>query len=246
MRPVTVHLLRHGEVFNPGRVIYGRLPGFGLSARGLEMAERVAGVLAAVPDSPARVGIVTASPLQRAQQTAGPTAAALGLAVGTDDRLLEAASIFQGRRVDASVLREREVRRALLRPLRPGWGEPYVEIATRMWAAIGSAAAAADTAGRAALLVSHQLPVEVARRWGQHRRLWHDPRSRQCTLASLTTLTFDLARLTATADAVAASTLRDSLVGVDYSEPARDLLAGADDIMEPPPPGTVAGLAVRA
>lgn len=245
VRPVTVHLLRHGEVHNPERIIYGRLPGYRLSDRGRAMAEQVAGVLAAVPAGREKVGLVTASPLLRAQQTAEPTAAALGLAVATDECLVEGDSVFEGRRVDRAALRDPAIRRALLRPFRPGWGEPYTAIAARMWSAIGRGAARADAADCSALLVSHQLPVWTARRWGERRRLWHDPRSRQCRLASLTTLTFDLSRLTAPADAVAASALRDALVGIDYSEPARALLAGADDVMEPPPPGTAAGLEVR-
>ena len=39
--------------------------------------------------------------------------------------------------------------------------------------------------------MSHQLPVWIARLAAEDRRLWHDPRSRQCTLASLTSLTYD-------------------------------------------------------
>lgn len=243
-RPVVVHLLRHGEVYNPDHILYGRLPGFRLSARGVAMAEQVARTLSAVPAGRERVAVVTCSPLQRARETAAPTAAALDLTPDVDERLVEAGNLLQGRRVDASVLRDREFRRALLRPLRPGWGEPYVDIAARMWAALGTAVARADRADAAALLVSHQLPIWTARRWGERRRLWHDPRSRQCTLASLTTFTFDVARLTAPADAVAASTLRAALVGIDFSEPAGDLLPGADDVMQAQP-GTVAGLEVR-
>jgi len=231
-RPLTVHLLRHGEVYNPEHVLYGRLAGFSLSARGLAMAERVAEVLTAVPAGRARVGLVASSPLQRARETAGPTAAALGLPVETDDRLIEAASMLQGRRVDRSVLRDPGFVRSLAHPLRPGWGEPYREIADRMWAALADAAPRADAAGCAALLVSHQLPVWTARRFGERRRLWHDPRSRQCSLASLTTLTFDAERLPPRAPAWPTA-LRDALVGVDYSEPAHDLLAGADDVMQP-------------
>ena len=30
----VVHLLRHGEVYNPSGVLYGRLPGFTISDRG--------------------------------------------------------------------------------------------------------------------------------------------------------------------------------------------------------------------
>ncbi|HEV3068841.1 MAG TPA: histidine phosphatase family protein, partial [Streptosporangiaceae bacterium] len=34
----VVHLLRHGEVDNPRGIIYGRLPGYHLSANGRLMA----------------------------------------------------------------------------------------------------------------------------------------------------------------------------------------------------------------
>ena len=35
-----VHLVRHGEVENSGKVLYGRLPGYHLSAMGRQMADR--------------------------------------------------------------------------------------------------------------------------------------------------------------------------------------------------------------
>ena len=38
----VVHLLRHGEVDNPDGIIYGRLPGYHLSANGRAMAEAAA------------------------------------------------------------------------------------------------------------------------------------------------------------------------------------------------------------
>lgn len=234
-RPVTVHLLRHGEVFNPEHVLYGRLPGFSLSARGVAMAQRIAEVLGAVRPGPARVGLVVSSPLQRARETAAPTAEALAVAVTVDDRLTEAANLLQGRHLDRSVLRDPAFLRSLAHPLRPGWGEPYTEIAARMWTALADVAGRADVAGSAALVVSHQLPIWTARRFGERRPLWHDPRRRRCSLASLTTLTFDATRLSGP---VAADALRDALVGIDYSEPAHDLLAGADDVMRPQAVGT--------
>ena len=46
-------------------------------------------------------------------------------------------------------------------------------------------------AGHEALCVSHQLPIWTLRRFVTGRRLWHDPRRRQCALASLTSLVFD-------------------------------------------------------
>ena len=50
--------------------------------------------------------------------------------------------------------------------------------------------------GHEALCVSHQLPIWTLRRFVEGRRLWHDPRHRQCSLASVTSLVFDGARLT--------------------------------------------------
>ena len=68
--------------------------------------------------------------------------------------------------------------------------------------------------GHEAVLVSHQLPIWIARLAAEQRRLWHDPRSRQCTLASLTSLEFR----------------GDELVSISYTEPSRDLLVKASKI----------------
>ena len=63
----TVHVMRHGEVYNPEKVLYGRLPGYNLSDRGREQAQSAADWLA-----PKDITYVVASPLERAQQTAAP------------------------------------------------------------------------------------------------------------------------------------------------------------------------------
>lgn len=74
---------------------------------------------------------------------------------------------------------------------------------------MGALDAAKDAArGHEAVLVSHQLPIWIVRSYVEKRRLWHDPRKRQCTLASLTTFTYR----------------GDKIVSVGYSEPARDLV----------------------
>ena len=200
----TVHLVRHGEVFNPEKLLYGRLPGYRLSDLGLRMAERVGEVL-----SRHDVTHVVASPLERARQTAAPLAGLLGLEVTTDEHLLEATNVFEGRRVSVGdgVLRQPRTWRHLYNPFKPSWGEPYVEVAARMRLAIDAARVAAR--GHEAALVSHQLPIWIARLDAERRRFWHDPRSRQCSLASVTSLVFD----------------DDALVRVDYSEPCADLVA---------------------
>ena len=215
MVATTVHLLRHGEVHNPDGVLYGRLPGYRLSERGQQMAELVARTLAGEEDAPRRdVTVVTASPLQRAQETAAPIAAAFGLAVGTDERLVEAANHFQGMTfgVGDGSLRHPGHWPHLRNPFRPSWGEPYVEQVDRMLAAVDAARIAAR--GHEAVLVSHQLPIWVTRLALENRRLWHDPRRRQCSLASLTSLRFE----------------DDTLVGVGYGEPAASLLPGASQV----------------
>ncbi len=195
----TVHLLRHGEVHNPGQVLYGRLPGFGLSADGLRMAHAAAEALRGRD-----VVAVVASPLQRAQETAAPIAAVFDVAVGTDERLLESTNVFEGAPlgVGDGVLKDPRNWRHLVDPFTPSWGEPYAEVAARMLAA---AMAARDRArGHEAVCVSHQLPIWTVRRFVEGRRLWHRPDRRQCGLASLTSLSWD----------------DDELVSVTYAEPA--------------------------
>jgi broad specificity phosphatase PhoE len=195
----VVHLLRHGEVHNPEGILYGRLPGFRLSDDGVRQAEVVADYL-----SDHDVVHVAASPLQRAQQTAEPIAARHGLEVVTDEGLMEATSLFEGTAISVGdgTLRNPRHWPKLYNPFRPSWGEPYREIASRMLAAAHRARDRA--AGHEAVCVSHQLPIWTLRRYLDQRRLWHDPRRRQCSLASLTSLVF--------ADEV--------LVEVVYTQPA--------------------------
>lgn len=215
MSRTTVHLLRHGEVHNPDGVLYGRLEGFRLSERGQRMAQRVADVLR---DCGHDVRLVVASPLQRAQETALPTARAYGLDVLTDERIIEAGNDFEGTTVGTERRRLAHPRywRRYLNPLRPSWGEPYRHQVERMTAAIADARRRlAAQGGGEAVLVSHQLPIWVTRLFLERRPLWHDPRRRQCSLASLTSLRFHGARL----------------VGLGYWEPAADLVSGALDLL---------------
>jgi broad specificity phosphatase PhoE len=212
MVATTIHLMRHGEVHNPAGVLYGRLPGYRLSERGRAMADMVAAHLA----GPVRhdVVAVVASPLQRAQETAGPIAAAFDVAVGTDERLIEAGNHFEGLAfgVGDGSLRHPKHWPYLRNPFRPSWGEPYKEQVERMLGAVASARELAR--GHEAVLVSHQLPVWVTRLALEDRHLWHDPRKRQCSVASLTSLRYE----------------GDTLVGIGYSEPAGSLLPGVSSV----------------
>jgi broad specificity phosphatase PhoE len=187
----VVHLLRHGEVHNPEKLLYGRLPGYRLSDRGREQADLVAKALA-----DADLKAIVASPMQRAQETAAPSAAAHGLDVVVDDGLIEAGNRFEGMTVGVGdgALRDPKYWPWLRNPFTPSWGEPYREIANRMLGAVHRARRLG--AGHEVLCVSHQLPIWTLRRFVTGQRLWHDPRARQCALASLTSLVFTDDRLT--------------------------------------------------
>ena len=84
-RPATLLLLvRHGQTPTTGSVLPGRAPGLHLADRGREQAERVAERLAGL-----RVDALYSSPMERARETAEPTAARTGLAVTPEDGFLE-------------------------------------------------------------------------------------------------------------------------------------------------------------
>ena len=200
----TVHVLRHGEVENPNKILYGRQPGWYLSSRGQEMAATLGQWSKSID-----LGALHVSPLQRAQETAAPIAAAHNMAITTDERLIEAANIFEGKSFElgSGVLKHPSSWRHLYNPWKPSWGEPYVEQINRMLAAVFAAKNAAN--GKDAICVSHQLPIWILRSAIENRRLLHDPRKRECTLASVTSVHFD----------------NDGAISrISYSEPARHLL----------------------
>ena len=199
-----LHLIRHGEVFNPAGVLYGRLPDYHLSDVGRDMAERVANELAGRD-----VVHLRCSPLERAQETMAPLAAALNLPVILDDRLLEAENYLEGLRVSfPTTIRQPKNWRHFRNPLTPSWGEPYKAIVARMRAAMKDARETAY--GHEAVIVTHQLPIWMARSDAEGRRLVHDPRRRDCSLASITSFSYLDGRVTSVA----------------YREPAADLLRG--------------------
>jgi broad specificity phosphatase PhoE len=194
-----VHVMRHGEVHNPTGVLYGRLPGFSLSERGQRQAKKVAEHLAGRD-----VRRLVVSPLQRAQETAKPIAEALGIPIETEDGLIEAGNIFEGTKFaeGKGVLLKPQHWWKLRNPFRPSWGEPYTEIRDRM---VRVATSVRDSVrGHEAVIVSHQLPVYTLRRHYEGKSFFHDPRKRECDLASLTTIVYE----------------GDAVAQIEYSEPS--------------------------
>jgi len=91
--PTTVYLIRHGEVHNPDHILYGRLPGFGLSANGRAQAAAARDYL-----RDKDIAALFASPQQRAQETAAVLLEAFpSLPPQTDDRLNEVYTSFEGK-----------------------------------------------------------------------------------------------------------------------------------------------------
>jgi broad specificity phosphatase PhoE len=202
----VVHLLRHGEVHNPNHVLYGRLPGYHLSANGRMMAAAAADYFDGRP-----IAAVFASPLERAQETAQPVADRLDLKITTDDRLIESANVLEGKSVSLAGLAANPLNwKYLWNPFTPSWGEPYQEVAARVRQVVDRARETAR--GQEAVCVSHQLPIWVSRLAAEGKRLWHNPNTRQCARGSVTSFTFD----------------GDELTGVSYAVPPRRPVADPD------------------
>ena len=200
----TIHFVRHGEVHNPEKILYGLQPGWRLSDRGNEMA-------AVIGDWSTKLdlGAIHSSPLQRAQETVAPIIAKHKLSLTTDKNLIEASNIFEGKKFElgSGVLRHPSSWRYLYNPWKPSWGEPYDQLISRMLKGLFAARDAAD--GKDAICVSHQLPIWILRSAVEGRRLLHDPRKRECTLASVTSFELDSEGM---------------ITSVSYSEPAKHLL----------------------
>jgi broad specificity phosphatase PhoE len=211
-----IHLVRHGEVFNPDRVLYGRIPGFGLSDKGMRMATLAATDLA---ERSATYSKLVVSPLQRTRESAEPVALALGLDVTIDDRIIEPTNAFEGQRMGGrdAAWRKPKFWKYLLNPLRPSWGEPYRAIVNRMMDAIVEAGLSVD--GGDVVIVSHQLPIWMVNRHLTKKSLAHFPGSRECSLSSITTLEW-----------LNPNDPSQGLQLVGYVEPAAQLLGDSIDV----------------
>ena len=211
MAAQRIHLVRHGEVENPNGLLYGRLPGFGLSELGARMARATAEDLHARAVPATRLVV---SPLQRTRESAAPIAELFGLEPVIDERVIEPTNAFEGRRMTGKygALRRPGSWPKLVNPLRPSWGEAYTSIVARMRVAVLDGAELAD--GGDVIVVSHQLPIWMVHRALSKEPLAHNPKHRRCSLSSITTLEYHPAT---------------GFVEADYREPAAHELGAATD-----------------
>lgn len=202
-----LHFVRHGEVHNPDRVLYGRLDGFGLSERGVAMAERAASALATRP-----IAKIFSSPLQRAKESAQPLSSRIGVPITVDERLNEGLNVFEGTTLSLGrILSDPTTWASFRNPWKPSWGEPYGDISQRMMAMAEAAWNSVDEGE--VVLVGHQVAI-----WTLHRTiagipLPHLPGQRRCALSSITSFR-----------KIAVKWREES-----YREPATDLLDNAID-----------------
>jgi broad specificity phosphatase PhoE len=220
-------------VFNPDGILYGRLPGFGLSKLGHRMAQAAADEIVARGRTIASVRV---SPLQRTRESAAPVLAAVGLEATIDDRIIEPTNRFEGT-VMRKALRKPKNWPYLVDPLRPSWGEAYTSIEKRMRAAIDDAFESVDDGD--VVLVSHQLPIWISHLAVAGKRFWHDPRTRRCALSSITTFerTVEPSGESSSSGGPVSGVERavpaeptPRLVEVGYVEPAGELQASATDV----------------
>jgi broad specificity phosphatase PhoE len=175
-----IHLVRHGEVHNPDRVLYERLPGFRLSDDGRRMARAAAEHVRGL-ERP--VSALLCSPLQRTQESSEPFAELFDVEPRLEERVIEPTNVFAGMRMSRA-LRKPWKWHHLRRPSVPSWGEPYAHVVDRMRSALDEAWHA--TPGGDVVIVSHQAPIWLTHLSVAGLPLPHDPRTRRCALSSVT------------------------------------------------------------
>lgn len=206
-----LHLVRHGEVYNPDRVLYGRIPGFRLSERGHDMATAAALELAAADRQISRLYV---SPLERAQESAAPIAEALSLELCTEDRIIEPTNWFEGmvNSGPEAAFKKPQNWHKFWNPFLPSWGEPYRQVANRVREAMDEAWEQEQSGD--IVMVSHQSPIWMAHLDVAGEKLFHNPAKRRCELSSITSFEKRGGRW----------------FEIDYRSPASDLLIGATDV----------------
>jgi broad specificity phosphatase PhoE len=181
-------------------VLYGRLPGYGLSADGRRMARQAAEYVHGLERA---VSALVCSPLQRARESAEPFTEIFGLEPLIDERVIEPTNVFEGKRMARALINPWNWRH-LRKPALPSWGEPYADVVGRMNAAMTQAWDAAEAGD--VVIVSHQLPIWITHLAVAGQPLRHDPRVRRCALSSVTSFEMVDSKWTEIAYAEPAST----------------------------------------
>ena len=157
-KTTLVLLVRHGQTSTTGVTLPGRAPGLHLAEKGREEAADVAARIARLP----RIVAVYASPLERAQETAAPIAAAAGLSLATEPGLLECDyGDWTGHALkDLRRKPEWKVVQRYPSGFRFPGGESFTEMQARMTGTLARLVAAHP--GHTVVAVSHADPIKTA------------------------------------------------------------------------------------
>lgn len=156
-KPATVLLVRHGLTATTGKVLPGRAAGLHLSDEGRRQAEATAARIKSLP----KVAAIYASPLERAQETAHPIAAARKLTLRSEPGLLECDfGEWTGKRLTA-LSKKKEWAVVQNRPssFRFPEGESLREMQGRMTETLDRLSR--RHAGRTIVVVSHADPIKA-------------------------------------------------------------------------------------
>lgn len=211
MPATTIHFVRHGEVDNPNHVLYERLSGFHLSARGVRMAQATAKYIATVPQMRGITAIYS-SPLERTRETAREIENALRNIADSayvkahcdedsaqsqesniilDKRLIEAGNNFRGKRIGygEGALWKNNNWKLVANLWKPSWGESYRSIATRVGDFVREQVR--KHPGEQIVAVTHESPIWSYRHLLETGHAEHNMLLRHTALASITSITYD-------------------------------------------------------
>lgn len=211
MPATTIHFVRHGEVDNPNHVLYERLSGFHLSARGVRMAQATAKYIATVPQMRGITAIYS-SPLERTRETAREIENALRNIADSaylkahcdedsaqsqesdiilDKRLIEAGNNFRGKRIGygEGALWKNNNWKLVANLWKPSWGESYRSIATRVGDFVREQVR--KHPGEQIVAVTHESPIWSYRHLLETGHAEHNILLRHTALASITSITYD-------------------------------------------------------
>lgn len=90
-----IFFVRHGEINNPNKILYGRLQRFGLSKKGKEQIAKTAQIL-----KKNKISAIYSSPLLRTKQSAKIISNFLHLPIHCSDDLLEIKSPMEGKPIE--------------------------------------------------------------------------------------------------------------------------------------------------
>lgn len=178
----TIYLVRHAEVQNPKRLIYGRLGFFKLSQRGLEQAEALGKYF-----KNKNIELIYSSPLLRARQTAREIAAKTGAKIKLSNNLIEANyTKWEGKPYSDRPKKDMEL--YLNTPTKLRAGETLDQIATRITKEINLVTKRHP--GKNIVLISHADPIVCARLFYEKKSLDLTTKTR-IKKASITSLEFN-------------------------------------------------------